>query len=147
MPAPMDWTYLLTRFDGRISRKPFWIAMGGLALANLAACYIAEQIDGERLSAIVDLAFTYPQFAVAAKRAHDRNLPIWVLVLFFGANAVLDLFDVLGVSGSRDNPSMLEMAVVLPFTLLLIGLLIELGFRRGTPGPNQYGPDPLAPQT
>ena len=25
-----------------------------------------------------------------------------------------------------------------------IALLVELGFRRGTPGPNQYGPDPLA---
>jgi uncharacterized membrane protein YhaH (DUF805 family) len=23
-------------------------------------------------------------------------------------------------------------------------LIIELGFRRGTVGPNQYGPDPLA---
>jgi uncharacterized membrane protein YhaH (DUF805 family) len=143
----MDWIYLLTSFDGRISRKPFWIAMGSLAVANFVACYAAQQIDGDRLSAIVDLAFTYPQFAVAAKRAHDRNLPIWVLVVFFGANAVLDLFDVLDVSGTSDNPSMLEMAVALPFFLLLVGLLIELGFRRGTPGPNPYGPDPLAPQT
>jgi len=25
-----------------------------------------------------------------------------------------------------------------------LALLVELGFRRGTAGPNQYGPDPLA---
>jgi uncharacterized membrane protein YhaH (DUF805 family) len=32
-----------------------------------------------------------------------------------------------------------------PFTIFGIGLLIELGFRKGTAGPNPYGPDPLAP--
>jgi uncharacterized membrane protein YhaH (DUF805 family) len=28
--------------------------------------------------------------------------------------------------------------------IVSLALLIELGFRRGTPGPNRYGPDPLA---
>jgi uncharacterized membrane protein YhaH (DUF805 family) len=27
-----------------------------------------------------------------------------------------------------------------------IWALVELGFLRGTPGPNQYGPDPLTPE-
>ena len=143
----MDWVYLLNSFDGRIGRKPFWIAFGVAAVANVVACYVAQQIDGNRLSAIVDLAFTYPQFAIAAKRAHDRDLPIWLLIVFFAANAVLDLFDVLGLSGSGDDPSMMSLAVALPFTVLGIALLIELGFRKGTPGPNRYGPDPLAPQS
>jgi uncharacterized membrane protein YhaH (DUF805 family) len=143
----MDWLYLLNSFDGRISRKPFWIAFGVVTVANLAACYVADQIDGDRLSAIVDLAFTYPQFAIAAKRAHDRELPIWLLIVFFVANAVLDLLDVLGLSGTGDNPSMPSMAVALLFVVLAVALLIELGFRKGTPGPNRYGPDPLAPQS
>jgi uncharacterized membrane protein YhaH (DUF805 family) len=143
----MDWLYLLNSFDGRISRKPFWIAFSAVTVANLAACYVADQIDGDRLSAIVDLAFTYPQFAIAAKRAHDRELPIWLLIVFFVANAVLDLLDVLGLSGTGDNPSMLSMAVALLFVVLAVALLIELGFRKGTPGPNRFGPDPLAPQS
>ena len=76
---PMDWLYLLNSFHGRIGRQTFWIAM--------VVCHdrravrratIAEQIQGDRLSAIVDLAFTYPEFAVAVKRAHDRNMPNWV---------------------------------------------------------------------
>lgn len=140
----MDWAYLLNSFDGRISRKPFWIAMGVVFAANLVACFVAELIAGDRLSAIVDLAFTYPEFAVAAKRGHDRNMPIWLLIVFFAANGLLDLFDVLGWSGTSDNPSMLTLVVVVPFTVLFLALVIELGFRKGTPGPNQYGPDPLA---
>ena len=34
---------------------------------------------------------------------------------------------------------------ILPYLLLGLALLVELGFRKGTTGPNQYGPDPLAP--
>jgi uncharacterized membrane protein YhaH (DUF805 family) len=28
--------------------------------------------------------------------------------------------------------------------IISVALLIELGFRRGTPGPNRFGSDPLA---
>ena len=53
--------------------------------SNFCACLVAEQIQGDRLSAIVDLAFTYPEFAIALKRAHDRDLPVWLLIIFFTA--------------------------------------------------------------
>jgi uncharacterized membrane protein YhaH (DUF805 family) len=140
----IDWAYLYNGFHGRIGRQTFWI--GGLVLlvAELVLYYIAEQIQGERLSAIVDLAFTYPEFALALKRAHDRDLPIWLLFIFFGASAVLDLLTVLGFAGTDDTPSMLSLAIVVPYGVFFIALLIELGFRRGTVGPNRYGPDPLA---
>jgi uncharacterized membrane protein YhaH (DUF805 family) len=140
----MDWVYLLNSFHGRISRKPFWIAMGVVALANIVAYYIAEQIDGDRLAAIVDLAFTYPEFAIAAKRGNDRNMPLWLLAIFFVAGALLDLLDVLQWGGTSDEPSMLALVIAVPFTVFGLALLVELGFRRGTPGPNQHGPDPLA---
>ena len=37
-----------------------------------------------------------------------------------------------------------SFAILVPFGVFGIALLVELGFRRGTVGPNQYGPDPLA---
>jgi uncharacterized membrane protein YhaH (DUF805 family) len=140
----IDWAYLYNGFHGRIGRQTFWI--GGLVLlvAELVLYYVAEQIQGERLSAIVDLAFTYPEFALALKRAHDRDLPIWLLFIFFGASAVLDLLTVLGFAGTDDTPSMVSLAIVVPYGVFFIALLIELGFRRGTVGTNRYGPDPLA---
>ena len=140
----MDWVYLLSSFEGRISRKTFWIGIAVLIVAELAAYLIAEALQGDRLSAIADLAFIYPEFAIAVKRAHDRDLPIWILVAFFGGEAVLDLLTVLEMSGSSEQPSVMSLFIAVPFTVLLVALLIELGFRRGTIGPNQYGPDPVA---
>ncbi len=141
----MDWAYLLTSFDGRISRKSFWIAMAALTVAEIFGHILAEEIQGDRLSAIVDLAYTYPEFAVAVKRAHDRNMSLWLLIVFFSAGALLDLLTVLELTGTDDQPSMLSLLIALPFTVLGLALRVELGFRKGTPGPNQYGPDPLAP--
>ena len=140
----MDWVYLLSSFEGRISRKTFWIAIAVLIVAELAGYLIAQALQGYRLSAIVDLAFLYPEFAIAAKRAHDRDLPIWILIVFFGGGAVLDLLTVLELSGAKEQPSLISLMIAVPFTVLLVALLIELGFRRGTVGPNQYGPDPVA---
>jgi uncharacterized membrane protein YhaH (DUF805 family) len=140
----MDWVYLLSSFEGRISRKTFWIGIAVLIVAELAVYLIAEALQGDRLSAIADLAFIYPEFAIAVKRAHDRDLPIWILVAFFGGEAVLDLLTVLEMSGSSEQPSVMSLFIAVPFTVLLVALLIELGFRRGTIGPNQYGPDPVA---
>jgi uncharacterized membrane protein YhaH (DUF805 family) len=140
----IDWAYLFTSFDGRIGRKAFWIAITALAVAEIFGHFLAELIQGDRLSAIVDLAYVYPEFAVAAKRAHDRNLPLWLLVAFFGASAFLDLLTVLEMTGTDDQPSSLSIVIAVPFTVLGVALLVELGFRRGTIGPNQYGPDPLA---
>jgi len=140
----MDWAYLFNGFYGRIGRQTFWIGVGVLVVAEIAGHFVAELLQGDRLGAIVDLAFVYPEFAVTIKRAHDRDLPVWLLGIFFGAAVVLDLLTVLGWSGSEEAPSMLALAIAVPFTVFALALLVELGFRRGTVGPNQYGPDPLA---
>jgi uncharacterized membrane protein YhaH (DUF805 family) len=140
----MDWAYVFNDFNGRIGRRTFWIAFGVLAVAEIFGHLVAEQIEGDRLGAIVDLAFTYPEFAVAIKRGHDRGLPVWLLIVFFVAGGVLDLLTVLELTGTEDQPSLLSLVIALPFTVLGLALLVELGLRKGVPGPNQYGPDPLA---
>jgi uncharacterized membrane protein YhaH (DUF805 family) len=141
----MDWAYLLTSFEGRIGRKTFWIAIAVLVAAEILAHFIAESLQGDRLSAIIDLAFTYPEFAIAAKRANDRDLPIWILIVFFGGGALLDLLTVVGLAGNSEEPSVLSLLIAVPFTVMLVALMIELGFRRGTIGPNRFGPDPATP--
>ena len=140
----MDWLYLFNSFHGRIVRQTFWFALILTIVAQLAGQAIADQLQGDRLSAIVDLVFTYPQFAVTIKRAHDRNMPDWVLIAFFAANAFLDLLVVLDLAGTNEHPNLLSLAVAIPLTVVGVALLVELGFRKGTEGPNQYGPDPLA---
>ena len=101
----MDWAYLLNGFDGRIGRQTFWIAMGVVTVAEIFGHFIAERSRAIGLSAIVDLAFTYPEFAIAAKRGHDRNMPLWLTGAFFAAGVLLDLLTVLGLAGTDDEPS------------------------------------------
>ena len=140
----IDWAYLFNGFHGRIGRQTFWIGIVVLTVVELVAHFVAEEIQGERLSAIACCAFTCGKFAVALKRAHDRDLPVWLLFIFFGASAVLDLLTVLGLAGTDETPSMVSLAIAVPFAVFGLALLVELGFRRGTVGPNQYGPDPAA---
>jgi uncharacterized membrane protein YhaH (DUF805 family) len=141
----MDWTYwiyLFTSFQSRINRRPFWIGCGILAAVELASQWLALRIQGEQLSTVLDLAFTYPEFALAVKRANDRDLSPWLVALFFAVNVALDLFTLLNGAIDVDNP--INEIIVLPFALLAVVLIVELGFRRGTIGPNRFGPDPLA---
>ncbi|HZR59549.1 MAG TPA: DUF805 domain-containing protein [Xanthobacteraceae bacterium] len=140
----MDWRYLLDAFHGRIGRQTFWIALGAVIVLNVLACYFALLVGGDKLNAVVDLVFTYPEFAIAVKRGNDRNMPLWPIATFFGGSVLLDLIGVLGLAGTSEQPSTLTYAITVPFTIFGIGLLIELGFRKGTTGPNPYGPDPLA---
>ncbi len=101
----MDWAFLFNTFDGRISRKTFWIAIATLTVVEILAHFLAIQIQGDRLSAIVDLAFVYPEFAVTVKRAHDRNMPVLFLIAFFSASAFLDLLTVMQMTGTDEQPS------------------------------------------
>ncbi len=140
----LDWKYLLTSFDGRIPRRHFWIALGALVVIEILCHLIANRIQGERLGAIVDLAFLYPEFAITAKRAHDRNIRTLVPSLFFAGAVLLDFLIILGLSGPSEQPTTLFLIVGIPVGLFGLALLIDLGFRRGTPGPNRYGPDPLS---
>jgi uncharacterized membrane protein YhaH (DUF805 family) len=140
----IDWLYLFNGFHGRIGRQTFWTGAIPLLVIECLFYLVAKQIEGDgRLSAIVDIAFTYPEFALTLKRVHDLDLPIWLLFIFFGANAVLDLLIVLGFAGTGETPSMLSLAIMVPYLVFVVALIIELGFRRGTVGPNQHGPDPL----
>jgi uncharacterized membrane protein YhaH (DUF805 family) len=136
------WTYLFTSFHGRINREPFWIACGILAAIEIATQSLANRIEGDTLSTILDLAFTYPEFALAVKRANDRSLSPWVVALFFASNVALDLFTLL--NGAIDTANPINGIVLIPFALLGLALIVELGFRRGTSGPNRFGPDPLS---
>ena len=141
----MNWSYLFLSFDGRISRQPFWLAflaVAGLELACHLFVYSFE--SGDRLSAIISLAFAYPEFAVFAKRGHDRNISLRAIGAFFLLSVTMDFIVVLGLGGTRDSLSALLFTFSVLWVLFAVALLIELGIRRGTPGPNQYGPDPLA---
>jgi uncharacterized membrane protein YhaH (DUF805 family) len=145
----MNWVDLFTGFHGRISRQPFWVGVLVLAVVETVCQLVSHRIEGERLGAIVDLAFSYPEFALTLKRAHDRNLPTWLIALLFAGSVLLDFLTVIGVNtalGDMDNLNPIGVILTIPLGLLGLVLLVDLGFRRGTKGPNRFGPDPLGTQ-
>jgi uncharacterized membrane protein YhaH (DUF805 family) len=62
---------------------------------------------------LIGIALLWPSVAIAIKRWHDRGKSGWWMLIFF---------------------------------VPIVGWIwggIELGFLKGTDGPNEYGPDPL----
>ena len=133
----MDWKYLFTSFEGRISRQPFWLSILALLIVEWVVMIVLGMVFGISMMGgmdpgmdpeaaasaamtgmipliIVSLLFLYPALAIYTKRWHDRGKSGWwtliILVPLIGS----------------------------------IWFLVECGFLRGTEGPNQYGNDPLA---
>ena len=154
----MKWIRFFANFDGRISRKTFWLASIAVlvielliaAAAAATAEEFADEATGDLAMDIVLFAFLYPQFAISVKRGHDRNISTWVIGAWYVALAMSDILRCFGRLRSSPNQNVLSSANLISFAFIMIAgiislaLLIELGFRRGTRGPNRYGPDPLA---
>jgi uncharacterized membrane protein YhaH (DUF805 family) len=119
-------------FNGRINRKTWWIFYFLIPIGiNIAASALDAQFGTPRnalpdksgmgdvnmgpFSIIASLGGLWVGLAGLAKRWHDRDKSGWWALVSF-----------------------------IPMIGWLWALIVA-GFLRGTPGPNRYGPDPLAP--
>ncbi|GGA46373.1 DUF805 domain-containing protein [Pelagibacterium lentulum] len=150
---------LFTTFDGRLNRQRFWLGVLVLIVASLVLGIVLSLLLGgmgeaglSLASLLLYLLMLYPGLAIAIKRLHDRNksaMP-WAII-FFGPGLLLQIMQVLGIgfypvqfeSETLIVPDMLGMIVTLASAVVGIWALIELGFLKGTKGPNAFGPDPL----
>ena len=122
---------LLFGFQGRANRAKWWLVALAIFVVEMivfAALFggVAMSGDPEQIRAAVmaplalivlvvfGVVATWVSLAVAVKRYHDRNKSGWWVLIIF-----------VPVIGG-------------------LWYFIECGFLRGTPGPNAYGPDPLA---
>jgi uncharacterized membrane protein YhaH (DUF805 family) len=149
--------YLLTSFEGRINRKPFWlsyIALVAIFMVVAIAIFAVLEARGtnvtdrlaNRIGLIGLLILLYPSAALMVKRLHDRDRPGILAALFLGPSLLVAITDALGITG-RETWNTLDYLLNGLVLIVSLWALIELGFIRGTPGPNRYGPDPLAQQT
>jgi uncharacterized membrane protein YhaH (DUF805 family) len=121
---------LLFGFHGRANRAKFWLVALGIFVIEVIIFAVlggttAMSTDPEQAMANIGPGVGFVLFvfgvvalwisiAVAVKRYHDRNKSGWWVLIVF-----------VPIIGG-------------------IWYLVECGFLRGTPGPNNYGPDPLA---
>ncbi|NMA97531.1 MAG: DUF805 domain-containing protein [Phyllobacteriaceae bacterium] len=155
----MDFRYLYTSFEGRINRKPFWIASLILfviaiviSFAVLMPISAANATIGALAGLILSLAFLYPGVALGVKRLHDRGKSGLLMAVFIAPGLVSQAGDLLGITGSYQTiaghsihmPNTLGWILNLVVLGVAIWALVTLGFLKGTSGPNGYGSDPLA---
>ena len=148
----MPLSQLLFSFSGRLNRKPYWLTTLVIILILLVVMVLVFAIGGAGLMTgdfsglgimlvIIVLAYIpllWIGLAISAKRLHDRNKSAWWLVLFYLVPAILQgIGEQIGTAG---------IILTLGGFAISIWALVEIGFLRGTVGPNQYGPDPLEGQ-
>ena len=145
----MPMSQLLFSFQGRLNRKPYWlttlaiiailVVIVGILFAVAGASLLTGDFSGLGAAAIVLVLLYIPLLwiglALGTKRLHDRNKSGWWLVVFWLVPVILQL------AGERIE----GLGIVLTLAGFAISIwgLVEIGFLRGTVGPNQYGPDPL----
>ena len=149
----MNWTSLFFGFRGRLNRGKYWLAIlvytvVWIAFVGLAIAMIGSNTDnlfslaGTGLliwlaGIVLVVVGTWSGVATGIKRLHDREKSGWWIVLFWLGPSVL--------GGIQTTTSNAAVAMVMGIGSAVLGLwgLVELGFLRGTTGPNLYGPDPL----
>ncbi len=149
---------LYTNFDGRIGRGQWWKGILILVVLVIAIQFILFSIIsqasffGRLLSFVIGLVVIYPYLALGSKRLHDRGKPMmpWIAI-FIGPAFVLNVMQVFGIGFQTTElmgetmmvPTTLGSTVGIVAMITSIWALVELGFLKGTAGPNEYGSDPL----
>lgn len=123
---------------GRIGRSQFWLGIVGVAAAVGCAIAVAFWTPFAYGAVPLILIAFVATYMIAIKRLHDRNKSGWWTLVFLWAPGVLDR-----LSDKVVEESATWWLLVLTGAVLSLWGLIELGFRRGTDGENEYGPDPL----
>lgn len=147
-----------TSFQGRLGRLHWWTyTITIMAADNLiyALLFFADrfawpfglQILFVGLSyALYGTLYWYAMFSI--KRLHDRNRPGWLVVFWFAPWIVYLASGMV----QRAMPEQFEsLAPYIAIAALLsvgfwIWMLVGLGFRRGKPGENRFGPGDQHPQ-
>jgi uncharacterized membrane protein YhaH (DUF805 family) len=135
-------------FRGRANRAAFWLvsvtwfvvapvlyyawtASGGSAV-SLSVNHL-----GDAVFIVVAIAVLTSCLAIGVTRLHDRNKSAWWILLFYFCPPIVE-----ALASLNDLDSAMVFLNILSLAITLWAF-VELGFVRGTFGPNRYGSDPL----
>jgi uncharacterized membrane protein YhaH (DUF805 family) len=93
----------------------------------------------------IQLVTLYPTAAILVKRLHDRDYSGKHAAWLLGPVVILEVTSLVGLTGDPNHLTWLDYALALAIIVVGLAFLIDLGFRRGVTGSNEYGPDPLGP--
>lgn len=150
-----DWKAILFSFRGRLNRAKYWLVLLTFSLATSFVIQavllpIVEQSAGAGdpiywIGVVATLAVyafnTWWVSAITIKRLHDRGKSGWWILPLVGAPPILLAIALAAWPGYAAYASL-----ILGLPLYVWGF-VEIGFLKGTTGPNAYGPDPLRVET
>lgn len=144
---------LLTTTTGRIGRQQWWIGTVVVIVASIVLSILLAIIGlGAWGQLIASLALLYPSYCIGVKRRQDRDnngLDVKILLGLSAVTSILQAFGIgvtmtdLGNGVMMPSPDLWLTLVYVALGILAIYLIVQLGFLKGTPGANSYGPDPL----
>jgi uncharacterized membrane protein YhaH (DUF805 family) len=170
--AAMNYKWFLFSFNGRINRAKYWLAtliilcwmifvlevlaavapilgIGGPLAINVIGISASIQLGGDPASKAslfpqiviipMTLVFGWSYAAASIKRLHDRNKSGWWIVPFIVATGLYGQF------GDRLGGSYAAVVIALAVFIAFMWGVVEMCCLTGTPGPNRFGSDPLAP--
>ncbi len=148
----MDVVNLFISPEGRINRTTYWIGSLSVLAVELGlrlglgipfTPMPSDPLLLRALSFVIDLVLLYPAAMVMVKRLHDINQSGFLVGWLVVPNVVLMITNLLAMTGDPDRMGVLETIFLLGTSVIVLTFLVVLGFRRGSDGNNQYGPDPL----
>jgi uncharacterized membrane protein YhaH (DUF805 family) len=130
-----------TSLEGRIPRKGFWLGLLVLMIITWILEFILFAVFGVSMMSGMDPNATPEAAAAAASEAMGKMaLPLGILML-------LVLWPSICLYAKRwhdrDKSGWWSLIMFVPI-IGGIWMLVELGFLRGTDGPNRFGNDPIA---
>jgi uncharacterized membrane protein YhaH (DUF805 family) len=140
LPPRDYWIKLFTTPVGRISRQQFW-------LHGILPIFVASILFGwiPLIGFVVSLALAWAMVCIGFKRFHDLGLPGWWSLVYI-VPMLLAAFLTTGSFFLSEGGFLWILAEILwaVSLVILVGQLVFVYLHIGEPGPNQYGPDPLA---
>jgi uncharacterized membrane protein YhaH (DUF805 family) len=162
----MSLTQLLFSFKGRIRRLHWWVAsLGAGFTASLLTAILeaAARSSGEAIInpethqfeptgifgvaiSLIGLANAWIAFALSVKRLHDRDRTGWWLLWQILIVAIAAILIMVAITVPEEQGPLwyaLAAGASLAALVITVWLFVQIGFLRGTQGPNRFGTDPL----
>jgi uncharacterized membrane protein YhaH (DUF805 family) len=147
----VDFMHLFTSPDGRIGRAAYWIGWLIILAVEVALRLVlgvpfattpADTLAVRGLSFVIDAVLLYPSIMVMVKRLHDRGYSGWAIGWLIVPYSVIMITNLFGISGDPEQMGVVGTLLLFATTIIMIAFMIELGFRRGSAGDNEFGPAP-----
>lgn len=128
-------------WQDRACRSEFWwFYLATVVIGIIASLFNAIPLIGQVIALVINIAIWWLSIVASIRRLHDIDKSGFWILLPAGASIVGVILIAMGVVGGSDLLFALGVIVGLGGTGYMIFLLVQ----PGTPGPNKYGPNPLA---